>query len=193
MKLALLLLVATAWAQQSPVRILISYHSDTGNTEKVAQSVRKGAASVSGVAVTLKKAAEVKDDEIIQYDGIVFGAPVQWANVAADGKRFLDRVAAAFWAAKMTGDGRTAGVFCTGGAVASGKDLARLSMIAEFLAMRFAIIGGVDADGFGTLGPQATTGPGSAGVNEAAQEEARMFGERFARATRQYRGGTVKP
>ena len=32
----------------------------------------------------------------------------------------------------------------------------------------------------------------SAGVNPAAQEEARVFGERFARATRQYRNVTVK-
>ena len=77
--------------------------------------------------------------------------------------------------------------------MASGKDLARLSMIAEFLSMRFTIIGGVDAEGFGTLGPQATTGPGSPGVDDAAREEARAFGERFARATRQYRNGTVKP
>ena len=193
MKLALLLLGATVWAQQPAPRILIAYHSDTGNTEKMAQAVQKGAASVGGVAVVLKKAVEVKDEEITSYDGIVFGAPVHWGNAASDGKRFLDRVAAALWAAKMTGDGRTAGVFCTGGAVASGKDMARLSMIVEFLAMRFTIIGGVDAEGFGTLGPQATTGPGSPGVDAAAQEEARAFGERFARVTRQYRSGTVKP
>src|SRR3954464_11752788 len=116
MKLALLLFAAAAWAQ-SPVRILISYHSDTGNTEKLAQAVRKGAASVDGVAVTLKKDSDVKDEELTRYDGIAFGAPVHWANVAADGKRFLDRVAAAYWKEKLTGDGRTAGVFCTAGAV----------------------------------------------------------------------------
>jgi NAD(P)H dehydrogenase (quinone) len=192
MKLAWLLWAAAAWAQQPPARILIAYHSDTGNTEKMAQAVRKGAASVAGVAVSLKKAADVKDSEITQYDGIVVGAPVHWANLAVEGRRFLDRVANAFWTAKMTGDGRMAGVFCTGGSVSSGKDMARLSTIAEFLAMRFTVIGGVDADGFGTLGPQATTGPGSPGVNAAAEEEARVFGERFARATRQFRSGTVK-
>src|SRR3954452_22379549 len=193
MKLALLLLGATAWAQQPAARILIAYHSETGNTEKMAQAVQKGAASVGGVAVVLKKAMDVKDGEIAQYDGIVFGAPVHWGSAASDGKRFLDRVAAALWAAKMTGDGRTAGVFCTGGAVASGKDLARLSMIAEFLAMRFTIVGGVDEDGFGTLGPQATTGAGSKGVDAEAVEEGRAFGERLARQTKQSRSGSVKP
>jgi NAD(P)H dehydrogenase (quinone) len=193
MRLALWLLAVSACAQQAPVRILVSYHSDTRNTAKLAQAVHQGAASVSGVAANLKKDSDVQDAEITQYDGIVFGAPVHFQNVSADGKRFLDRVAAAFTKARLTGDGRTAGVFCTAGAVASGKDLARLSMIAEFLSLRFTIIGGVDTEGFGTLGPQATTGPGAPGVDDAAREEARAFGERFARLTRQFRGGTVKP
>jgi len=194
MRVALLAALCAAAASAQPgAKILISYQSDTGNTEKLAQAVRKGAASVSGVSVVLKKAADVHDDEIAQYDGIAFGAPVHWSNVAAAGKQFLDRVAAALWKETRKGDGRTAGVFCTGGAVASGKDLARLSMIAQFLAMRFTVVGGVDAEGFGTLGPQATTGPGAAGVDDKAQAEARAFGERFARITKQLHSGEAKP
>jgi NAD(P)H dehydrogenase (quinone) len=193
MKLALVLWATAVWAQPAPVKVLVAYHSDTGNTAKLAEAVRKGAAGVSGVAVTLKKDADVTDAEIASYDGIAFGAAVQWQSVAADGKRFLDRVAAAVAKLPARGDGRTAGVFCTAGAVASGKDLARLAMIAEFLAMRFTVVGGVDAEGFGTLGPQATTGPGSKGVDGVAVEEGRAFGERLARLTRQSRSGSVKP
>jgi NAD(P)H dehydrogenase (quinone) len=193
MKWLLALLAAAAWAQQPPVRVLVSYHSETGNTAKLAEAIRKGAASVTGISVTLKKAAEVKDEEVVTYDGIVFGAPVHWQSIPPDAKRFLDRVANAYMKVDTRADGRTAGVFCTAGAEASGKDLARLSMIAEFLAMRFTIVGGSDAEGFGTLGPQATTAGKPPGVNAAALEEARRFGERFARLTRQYRGGSVKP
>ena len=192
MRFALALLAAAAWAQQPPVRILVSYHSESGNTAKLAESVRKGAASVAGVSVVLKKAADVTDAELIAYDGLVFGAPVHWQTASADGKRFLDRVAAAYMKVSQRADGRTAGVFCTGGAVSSGKDLARLGMIAELLAMRFTIIGGVDSEGFGTLGPQATTPPGKTVADDAA-EEARAFGERFSRLTLRYRGGSVKP
>jgi NAD(P)H dehydrogenase (quinone) len=186
MKLALLLLAATAWAQ--PVRILVAYHSESGNTAKLAEAVRKGAASVGGVAVTLKKDVDVTDAEMTSYDGVAFGAPVHWQGVAADGKRFLDRMAAVFAKEKLRADGRTAGVFCTAGAVSSGKDLARMAMIAELLAMRYTIVGGVDAEGYGTLGPQATGAP-----DAIAQEEGRAFGERFARLTKQYRSGSVKP
>jgi multimeric flavodoxin WrbA len=145
------------------------------------------------VVVTLKRDADVTDAELTGYDGIAFGAAVEWQGVAAEGKRFLDRVAAAYGKLPARGDGRTAGVFCTAGAVASGKDLARLAMIAEFLAMRFTVVGGVDAEGYGTLGPQATTGAGAGGVDAAAVAEGRAFGERWARLTRQLRNGSVKP
>lgn len=187
MRLLVLLMAAAALAQQPPTRILISYHSDTGNTEKLAQAVRKGAASVAGVEATLKKTVEVKDEEIVRSDGIVLGTPVHWSNLSAEAKRFLDRAGAALWKAKTTGDGRTAGVFCTGGGVAMGKDAARMSVLSAFLTMRFTVIGGVDADGFGTLGPEATTGPADPGISEKELEEARRFGERFARFTRQLR------
>jgi NAD(P)H dehydrogenase (quinone) len=183
MKLALLLLAATLSAQQ-PARVLVAYHSDTGNTAKLAEAVRKGAAGVSGVTVVLKNAADVADAEITGYDGIAFGAPVHWQTASADGKRFLDRVAAAFTKRKDRADGRVAGVFCTAGAPSSGKDLARLSMIAEFLAMRFTIVGGVDAEGYGTLGPQATTPPGTKELDAAATAEAEAFGARLARAAK---------
>ena len=187
MKLALLLVATAALAQEPSVQILVAYHSDTGNTEKMAQAVSKGAGSVAGVNVTLRKTVDVKDDEIVRYDGILLGTPVHWSNTSVEARRFLDRVGAALWKAKTNGDGRTAGAFCTGGGVAMGKDVARLSILSAFLTMRFMVIGGVDAAGFGTLGPEATTGAGSPGITEKELEEARQFGQRFARLTRQIR------
>ena len=170
--------------------MLVSYHSETGNTARLAESVRKGAAAIAGVAVTLKKDTDVTDAEITGYDALAFGAPVHWQTAAADGKRFLDRVAAAFTKPKDRADGRAAGVFCTAGAPSSGKDLARLSMIAELLAVRFTIVGGVDAEGYGTLGPAATTPPGKS-IDAAELEEGRAFGERLARTAKLLKG--VKP
>jgi NAD(P)H dehydrogenase (quinone) len=184
MKQLLLLIAATAFAQQAPTRILVAYHSESGHTERLAQAIGRGA-SVKGVEVVVRKVADVKDDEILKADGIVVGTPVQWANMTADAKRFLDRVGAVLWKAKMNGDGRTAGAFCTGGGVSMGKDTARVSILSAFITMRFTIVGGVDAAGFGTLGPAATTGPDDPGISEKELDEARVFGERFARMTQQ--------
>lgn len=180
--------VHSAFAQDSAVtRILIAYHSESGNTEKMAQAIRKGAASVTGAEISLRKTVDVKDEEIARYDGILVGTPVQWSNLSAETKKFLDRIGAALWKAKKNGDGRTAGAFCTGGGVSMGKDVARISILSAFLTMRFMVIGGVDVDGFGTLGAEATTGTADPGLSEKELEEARKFGERFARLTRSRR------
>jgi NAD(P)H dehydrogenase (quinone) len=187
MRSILLLAAVAAFAQQPPARILATYYSETGNTEKLAQSTGKGAASAPGVAAAVRKTTDLKDDDIPGYDGILPGTPVQWFNVAAEAKHFLDRAGAALWKAKVYGDGRTAGAFCTGGAVAMGKDVARLSILSAFPTMRFTVIGGVDDQGYGTLGPEATTGPADPGLSDKELDEGRRFGERFARMTKQIR------
>lgn len=87
----------------------------------------------------------------------------------------------------VLGEGKVGGVFCTAGAAAGGQDHARSSVIAALLHMRFLIAGGVSADGYGTLGPQAVTGGSPAGVAEADRADARRFGERLARLARQLR------
>ena len=181
-------LTLCAQAQERPVRVLVAYYSQTGNTEKLAAAIGKGAAGVTGVEASVRKVADVKDTEIMQADGILLGTPVQWSNLAAPAKQFLDRVGDVLWKAKTNGDGKTAGAFCTGGGVALGKDVARLSIISAFLTMRFVIVGGVDDAGFGTMGTEATTGPADSGISDKEAEEARRFGERFARMTVKLRG-----
>jgi NAD(P)H dehydrogenase (quinone) len=193
MKSLILLVSMAALAQQPRVRILVGFDSRSGNTEKLARAVHQGASSVAGVEVTLRKAAEVKPEELIHYNGIVVGTPVHWSNVSAETKQLLDRIGNALWSARTTGDGRTAGAFCTGGATAMGKDVARLSILSAFLTMRFIAVGGVDAEGFGTLGPEATTGAADPGVSEKEEDEARRFGERFARLTLGVRRSTDLP
>ena len=190
--LACTLLAAAVAGAASPVRILIAYHSRTGNTEKMAAAVREGAASVAGVEIVLRKVAEVTSDDIVKADGIALGTPVEWGSLSAEAKRFIDRVGEALGKAGTTfGEGRTAAVFCTAGSPSNGQEMARMSAIAGFLAMRFVIIGGVNDDGFGSLGPQAVTAGKPPGVSERDRAEARRFGERFARLTRQLRTAAV--
>jgi NAD(P)H dehydrogenase (quinone) len=180
---ALVAFAVTAAAQERPVRVLVAYYSQTGNTAKVASAIGKGAASVKEMEVAVRKVSDVKDAEILGADGILVGTPVQWGNAAAGAKQFLDRVGDVLWKAKTNGDGKTAGAFCTGGGVALGKDIARMSIISALMTMRFVIVGGVDDAGFGTLGAEATTGEADPGLSEKELEEARRFGERFARVT----------
>ncbi len=71
-----------------------------------------------------------------------------------------------------------------------------MSASAALLAMRFVIIGGVNEDGFGTLGAQAATAGKPPGISDRDRADARRLGERFARLTRQLRAspeGMIHP
>ncbi len=56
-------------------KILIMYHSRTGNTEKLAEAVAEGVKRVSGVTVELKRAESVTPEDIIDADGYAVGSP----------------------------------------------------------------------------------------------------------------------
>jgi len=177
----LAVLAAALVSAADPIRILVAYDSRTGNTEKLAQSVRDGAASVEGVVVTLRNVPQVKPDEITAADGVLIGTPVHWHNQTSAVKGFIDRLAETLSKSGPDwGEGRLAGVFCTMGNPGSGDGLTRLSLIESLLALRFVIVGGVNAQGYGTLGPMAITGPTSPGIDDAERTEARAFGARFA-------------
>jgi NAD(P)H dehydrogenase (quinone) len=185
----LLLATVTAAAEADPpTRILVAYHSETGNTEALARLVRDGAASVDGVDVWLRRVDEVKDEEILQADGMLLGTPVHWGTVSVEARSFLDRVGRVLMdAGVLDREGRTAGAFCTGGGAAMGKEMARLTILNAFLTMRFVAVGGVEGAGFGTLGPEATTPDPKTAMTSEEKSAARASGERFARLTRQIR------
>ena len=168
--------------------VLVVFDSRTGHTETLARAVAEGLESVQGVRALVRRQNEARDEEILSSSGILLGSPVHWGSLSAESKSFLERVGQALTEAKELGPGsspktRAAGAFVTGGAVSSGKELARLSILAAFLNMRFVVVGGEEADGFGTLGAQATTAGSDPGVSEAELEEARRFGKRFASMT----------
>jgi NAD(P)H dehydrogenase (quinone) len=180
------LLGGVSWA--SSARVLIVFDTRTGNTERFAGAVAEGAGRVEGIDVILKKTSDVLDEELASLDGILIGSPIHWGNLSSETKAFLDRLGGVLRRNEELGPGsqskiRAGGAFVTGGSISSGKDLARLGVIASLLDMRFVIVGGEDEEGFGTLGAQATTGGASPPLDEVELEEARRFGERFANVT----------
>jgi NAD(P)H dehydrogenase (quinone) len=184
----LALAIAAASPPAEDRSILVVFDSRTGHTEGLARAVAEGVARVEGAAAVLRRREEVADEDILAASGILLGSPVHWASLSAESKSFLERVGQVLVEAKELGQGstprmRAAGAFVTGGAVSSGKELARIAILAAFLNMRFVVVGGEEADGFGTLGPQATTAGGDPGLSEAELEEARRFGKRFADVT----------
>ena len=56
-------------------KVLVIYDSNTGNTEKLAKAVAKGAKQVSGVVVDVKRTEEVESQDVVGADGYAIGSP----------------------------------------------------------------------------------------------------------------------
>ena len=72
-------------------RILIIYHTQTGNTQKLAEAVASGATSVENTSVVLKMAGDATLEDFASCDGIAIGSPEYFGYMAGMIKDFFDR------------------------------------------------------------------------------------------------------
>ena len=72
-------------------RILIVYHSQTGNTGKMAGAVAEGAASIENTEVILKEAKDASLKDLLGCDGLVIGTPENFGYMSGAVKDFFDR------------------------------------------------------------------------------------------------------
>lgn len=159
------------------VRVLVLYHSLTGNTEELAEAVAEGARSVPGAVVTVKKVGETTSADLEATDALVIGSPTYWGSIATPVKQFLDD------RRPFMGD-KVGGAFATGGADGGGKELTVLSLVTAMLNYGMIVVGPhYEENGFrfGGFGVAATTGPDSPGVDAAEKARGRLLGERVAR------------
>jgi len=72
-------------------RILIIYHSQTGNTEKMARAVADGAGMIENTEVVLKRAQDTNLDDLLRSDGLAVGTPENFGYMSGMVKDFFDR------------------------------------------------------------------------------------------------------
>jgi len=71
-------------------KVLVIYHSNTGNTEAMAKAVAEGASYVPGTTVVTKKALEATAQDVLGADAVAFGCPTNFAYMAGAMKHFFD-------------------------------------------------------------------------------------------------------
>ena len=54
--------------------MLITYHSASGNTDKMAHGVAEGAKTIAGTKVVLKRVGEVTADDLLSSDAVIVGS-----------------------------------------------------------------------------------------------------------------------
>lgn len=92
-------------------RVLVLYYSMYGHVETLAQTMAQGAREIEGVEVDIKRVPETMSAEalkqmgaateqqapvatpagLVDYDGIIFGTPTRFGNMAGQMRTFLDQ------------------------------------------------------------------------------------------------------
>jgi flavodoxin len=86
-------------------KVLVTYVSRTGNTERMAEYIAEGI-RFTGNTADLKKISKVKDEKDLEgYEGYVFGCPTYHRDITAGMKTFL------FIAEKINMVGKMGGAF----------------------------------------------------------------------------------
>lgn len=72
-------------------KVLVVYHSGTGNTKSMAQAVAEGVKEVPGVDVALKEADQVSVGDLVNADALAFGSPTYFSYMAGVVKAIFDK------------------------------------------------------------------------------------------------------
>jgi NAD(P)H dehydrogenase (quinone) len=126
-------------------KILVIFDSKSGNTETMALAVAKGAEKAGDLEVTVKKAEETKNSDLLAADGIVMGSPTYFGQMSAKLKAVIDE------SVKIHKDltGKVGGAFTSSGGTASGGETTLLSIVQAMLIHGMIVQGRADDKHYG--------------------------------------------
>ncbi len=134
--MALLLFSINTQAQN----ILVTYYSKTAHTQSLAQEVAKGASSIPGVQVVLKRIDQTTTKDLLDADAIILGSPVYNANLAPEVVQFIST-----W--PFEGNplkDKIGAAFVTAGGISAGEELAQVNILQSMLVFGMVLVGGDD-------------------------------------------------
>ncbi len=118
------------------MKILVAYYSRSGNTKKMAQGIAEGVKQ-AGIDVDLKDINNIKVDDLLQYDALIFGSPTYYGLMSSEMKKLLDE------SVKFHGklSGKVGGAFTSAGGIGGGAETTIQSILEAFLIHGMVIIG----------------------------------------------------
>ncbi len=72
-------------------KLLIVYHTQSGNTGRLAEAALRGALSETGVETQLKRAFDTTIDDLLACNGLLLGTPENFGAMSGALKDFFDR------------------------------------------------------------------------------------------------------
>jgi NAD(P)H dehydrogenase (quinone) len=167
-----------SWAEETPssVKVLVAYHSLSGNTEQMAEAVVEGVKSIPGTVVLFKRVGQVTADDLFSSDAVIVGSPVYWSNMSGEVKTFFDNWQFKFGVfPEFKMQNKVGAAFATGGQIAGGKEVTMLTILAAMLGNQMIVV-----SGGGAFGASATTEGDSLGIDKKELADAKALGRRVA-------------
>lgn len=117
-------------------KVLVVYHSRSGNTAKMAAAVAEGARN-GGAEAVLKKFEEATLEDLTGADGIVLGAPTYFGTLSGEMKGFIDR------SVRVRGrlEDKIGAAFTSSGSPTGGNETTLISIIEAMLIHGMVIVG----------------------------------------------------
>lgn len=148
-----------------PTNVLIVYYSSYGHIHQMAQAVAEGARSVSDVEVRVRRVAELEqakagmskqegyvkaqeamkdiplatNDDLTWADGICWGTPTRYGNMAAQMKQFIDGTGQLWQKGAL--ENIAAGVFTSTASIHGGQESTILTMHVPLLHLGMILVG----------------------------------------------------
>jgi NAD(P)H dehydrogenase (quinone) len=147
-------------------KVLVTFYSRSGNTEKIGQLIANYLES-KGVQADLVPVQEVDIDTLPSYDGFIVGSPNYFGTMAWPVKKFIDDSIKYY--KKL--NGKLAAAFTSEGMIGGGGDLVVVDILKSFLIHGCVVQG---LTGAGHFGPVAIGKP-----DERIEKEVVELGENF--------------
>ena len=123
------------------IKIAIVYHSETGNTKRMAELIEEGCGKVSDVEARAMSIDDMDEAYIAEARAVLFGGPTYEGTISWQMKRVLDEIS-------VNLAGKLGGVFASqnwpGG---GGADFAEMTLIAGMLVRGMLIYSGGISEG----------------------------------------------
>ena len=148
--------------------ILIIYFSQSGNTEKLAQAIARGAER-KDVLAEVKRVEATTNNDLTRADAIIVGSPVYFGSMAAPIKEMFDK---SVTIRRQLKD-KIGAAFATAGHHTGGKETTILSIIQAMLIHEMIVVGDPISVG-GHYGAATTGAPDTEAIRQAEALGARV-------------------
>jgi NAD(P)H dehydrogenase (quinone) len=113
-----------------PGRVLVLYHTETGNTRLMAELVAEGARSAPDTEVRLLSVADATADDLAWCDGMAVGSPTCLGTTSWQLKKFFDDLVPALWPEL---EGKLGCAFASSGGLQGGGELTCQTILAMLM------------------------------------------------------------